>query len=1321
MSSASAVAPASQTATTASTAHTATASNAATRTTNMRSSSQVKNPDGGARRQSPIDAASRRGPTQKAWAGGANSLTQRAPPAPQSNGVAAAAKASKLPAAKDTGLSERHAHDRSVTAFGAALGSFTTLATKTGDRYCGFMAGAWLEPSDPKIMLKMTKKLASSPGAATANGLVSREAALVGSSPEYAMIWDVRDLVEIDFDDLSLVESARMANGSSSKFRTDADISGNLHRGARPLQKWMPDGPDETDCLLDTGSAGAWDQFATFKQMTGIESTYHENEYTTALDKNSLSYKLKEAEAERVEREILSTASTNVHINEERGRHGEHGADDEEAKYSGVRRSQPPAPVPLAASAAPNKYTPPAKRAPTAQPTVPGAPVDPAILSTTKPTPPAAKSDNESDNAKAPPPAETTPQKRSQNTSVSPQRPAPAGGQTEGVEDRLLNSFREFKDTEKQKLLDRKRQQANQDRTAKLNELLRFSRTFKLKTPVPTDLVGILAKDPVKQEAIIEKAKKEHEESARKASEVPQLTATPDRQQMGIKGPSQQAALAGRGSGLLQRPAGSKALQAHQTPAPIPILDGRAPPAGPTTADAASAASPQRSSVHTPTSAASSKFNLSVKAAEFRPTAPSFNPAASSSNAPSSPASVQRTTSVSRAGSPSSFFGAHKPKPRSGRPSIADKFNPIAKMKAEVAAKVAGSESSKAETGGQGPPHKDYAANGGIPYAYQTVPRWTVRQENDDKTYRTPFERPAPPTPQTSRAGATPHMAYPSHVGHLPPGQGHMAHGGNAQQHMHANGPHHYAPQYDDGHARPVMPMGPPYSSSNGPSRQTSAYASPLVPGAQLVYSGSQPYYAVNSGQMPMPMRYPGTPMHQAGQMAAPMMVHQQPNGFMPAPQQYNAQMSMYSPNPSHVYPQANGYGSPGRAPMMMQQGSQQSHHPGQPMMYTLSQGGPMGYPQQGQAPMGRGYGGQYGSSPQQPYGMGQRAMSSGYGQKRYEALHFRIQTELSNVANAVVQEDASENPFISQIAHASSLAMSTTALTPSPSRKKTIRAMPELTYLSRQWQVKEEPPLYAAWMASSEVDQKFLGHFAKTTTADNNYLSSFLFKVLGLSVILAEKLLKARRAKRLVLSYKLRASFLHIFVLFHNDPPVNDRINRQRSGSLSLFPEPLSPRLSRPPSIKTPTGTRQRSPAISLGGPVGGATRTPPGLPYPPTYTPRSVPGSVVSGGAAGGAVGRNGTATFLLPLQDYTPQASAAFKEANDLADRLLPGSHPVRLSVKVEYVAYIYDCLHDAERSRYLAKMSIRHVYEAQEGMDDESFEDAAEMIDSVLVSF
>jgi hypothetical protein len=195
------------------------------------------------------------------------------------------------------------------------------------------------------------------------------------------------------------------------------------------------------------------------------------------------------------------------------------------------------------------------------------------------------------------------------------------------------------------------------------------------------------------------------------------------------------------------------------------------------------------------------------------------------------------------------------------------------------------------------------------------------------------------------------------------------------------------------------------------------------------------------------------------------------------------------------------------------------------------------------------------------------------------------------------------------------------------------------------------------------------------------------------------------------VLSYKLKASFYHIFVLFHNEPAVNDRISRRRSGNvgahgrsdsyMSLFPDPLSPRLSKQGSRSPMTG-RQRSPAISLGGPVSATTRTPPGLPLPASYPYQNGPGN------------GNGTATFLLPLQDYTPSATAAFQEADEMAERLLPGSHPVRLSVKVEYVAYIYDCLHEAEQSRRMARTSIRHVYEAQEGMDDESFEDAAEMV-------
>ncbi|KAI4121307.1 MAG: hypothetical protein LQ347_006896, partial [Umbilicaria vellea] len=111
----------------------------------------------------------------------------------------------------------------------------------------------------------------------------------------------------------------------------------------------------------------------------------------------------------------------------------------------------------------------------------------------------------------------------------------------------------------------------------------------------------------------------------------------------------------------------------------------------------------------------------------------------------------------------------------------------------------------------------------------------------------------------------------------------------------------------------------------------------------------------------------------------------------------------------------------------------------------------------------------------------------------------------------------------------------------------------------------------FALLMASSEVDQKFLGLFAKNTGQDNPYLSAMLYKILGLSVLLSKKLVRARKLRKLdttrdtkslqlyhhiiwlsreglviieqhilpmvqayvelkVLAFKLRASFYHIY-----------------------------------------------------------------------------------------------------------------------------------------------------------------------------------------------
>ena len=115
----------------------------------------------------------------------------------------------------------------------------------------------------------------------------------------------------------------------------------------------------------------------------------------------------------------------------------------------------------------------------------------------------------------------------------SPHLPSNMDNPTEVVENKVLTQFTDFANSEKLKAQNRRRAQANQDRMAKLNDLQRFSRNFKLKTPIPKDILGILSNDPVKQERIDEKAKREFEEiksaavSPAKASEPKGLRPIP--------------------------------------------------------------------------------------------------------------------------------------------------------------------------------------------------------------------------------------------------------------------------------------------------------------------------------------------------------------------------------------------------------------------------------------------------------------------------------------------------------------------------------------------------------------------------------------------------------------------------------------------------------------------------------------------------------------------------------------------------------------------------------------------------------------------------
>ncbi|TVY68665.1 hypothetical protein LSUE1_G010243 [Lachnellula suecica] len=270
--------------------------------------------------------------------------------------------------------------------------------------------------------------------------------------------------------------------------------------------------------------------------------------------------------------------------------------------------------------------------------------------------------------------------------------------------------------------------------------------------------------------------------------------------------------------------------------------------------------------------------------------------------------------------------------------------------------------------------------------------------------------------------------------------------------------------------------------------------------------------------------------------------------------------------------------------------------------------------------------------------------------------------------------------------------------------------------------------------MASSEVDMKFLATFAQNIQVDHSFLAKNLFQILGNLTMLSDKVIRARKLRRLdvtrdtksvdlycriiwyareglklleefvlpmvatfgelrVLSYKLRASYYHLYVLFHNNPSVLLRAGQ-------------SSQVHTPPGLKSP-----RAAKIDKG---KAPERDSPGDPFRPSSVQPTHP---LEGGPVGGASmspPAEFTANFLVAARDYRPMAFQCFQEASALAEKLLWGSHPLRLSVKVEFSAFMYDCLHERDSSRQLAKVTISEVYNAQEGLDDDMFEDAAELV-------
>ncbi|KAH6608017.1 hypothetical protein Trco_004330 [Trichoderma cornu-damae] len=844
---------------------------------------------------------------------------------------------------------------------------------------------------------------------------------------------------------------AQQGGGNSAKVdgktngKTDTAISNGRFGAQRTLQPWVPDSKDTFDGSLEKSSSSAgWDQFAENERLFGLKTDYDENIYTTAINRDHPQYRERIAAAEKKAREIERSAAITAHVAEERIMDYSGGKDrtdeNEEDKYSGVRRQD----FPPLSSGRENRYMPPAKRAPTGQATVKGAPVDPAIISSQikavpkkQPSqaaeqPKAVASDAVRNGISAKPevqkPLETQPSKpvESKNSSPVPisapapvkevklQEEKPAGkpaasaragptanarpvthlpqnapSATSTVERDVLNSFKSFATQQRLNAEKARSNKAKADKEVKLTELKKFANSFKLSTPVPSDLVSIIAKDPIKQREIQAKAIKNAEEMAKAKSDaalskkevvtpkdapqpkpaeqapaapvsaearpargapVPQATppgggsgrhAGPRQQftqqqyhaqgyRNGRVGPQHVPQPHSNGGTLAQRIRNVEQQKFSQPPGPHQHAVGpeiRAPPTGPSNNVDYS----RRHSGHLGP-------KLNPNSNEFRPSpfAVSFNPNGHPSATSSPRSAVNHVTDPANA--------VHQPQGQ----LIRKKTKAVDVNKCYILSNI------KTIAPPQG---RNWDDNGGLRPSYDTLPTW--RQLQDDEkadstmhlTYKEYFERQpfsAPSMPTPNPAHVVPQMTHQHQLPfHLQHGAQHMMprqspHMPPMQMHTPQHGPVPHQP-YGGGDDHRMMHSNSAQSFASPRMGQLPVAYPQVNPAAQVPY-GQPVFLGAANPQLGQFRSFSNNPhfVPPQGQMGAPMMMQPQfipgPQGMMAAPHliypgAHHPQFMQHAGPPQPV-PGANGYPSPGRpaAPMMVHQGSQQGHN-----MYGMS------------------------------------------------------------------------------------------------------------------------------------------------------------------------------------------------------------------------------------------------------------------------------------------------------------------------------------------------------------------------------------------------
>lgn len=376
----------------------------------------------------------------------------------------------------------KHMHDRMLFLIINLVGRIISVSLKNGVRYKGIL-GTVNTDSDMGLVLKM----------ATLIDTVQSDTSNQANGLQYRVIDELiilpRDLMQIQVERINFNEILQ----TEHKFQTDTEISGKVEFKERELHRWEPSNSDSAEIgpleeLTQTVSNGeVWDQFAVNEKLFGVKSEFDEDFYTTKVDKSHPFYKQREAEAARIAQEIQQSSTNNIHIAEERG--FIQTDISEETMYSGVFRPDSEKKdessdytketkketVSVVAASCEDSATTTSQTKSEAEFLEENATV--ASVSVTKEEVETPDSDSSSSALKAP-----------------------------KIETELMGTFKQFVSGERKRLQAKKQALFKKEKYVKLQELLKFSQDFKLNTPVPSDLVPILAKDKAKRDEIIAKS-----------------------------------------------------------------------------------------------------------------------------------------------------------------------------------------------------------------------------------------------------------------------------------------------------------------------------------------------------------------------------------------------------------------------------------------------------------------------------------------------------------------------------------------------------------------------------------------------------------------------------------------------------------------------------------------------------------------------------------------------------------------------------------------------------------------------------------------------